>query len=367
MNFPGLELAWNSFHGGLTALGAIRPWTMPQVRQSLGEGGKVLVVASTALGDSLLCTPLLQTLAHHLGRERVGFVVRSFFAELYEDTPWIGEVIPASGKFRGLGAIRSRAAKSGYKIALIANCTEPDFVPWLWWCGARGFLRYRTRWSRWANWFANPEMMRKPADPDYATGHAIENNLAMAEAMGLAPTTRHLRIHLPAKPAPAWPPLVLIHPGASRAGKCWPLENWAHVAGKLGDEFACQFGITGGPSERGIAAELAKMIRIPCQNFAGKLGLRELAQKQRSAALFLSGDTGPYHLAVAAGCPTVTLFAPRDRGSSVEACGPHLAPPEAHRALQTPRFNEPITSIPVEAVLAEARQIMGADRIPTNP
>jgi ADP-heptose:LPS heptosyltransferase len=95
------------------------------------------------------------------------------------------------------------------------------------------------------------------------------------------------------------------------------------------------------------------------ENWAGEFGLRELARRQRGAALFLSGDTGPYHLAAAVGCPTVTLFAPRDRGSSIEACGPYGVDERFHAALQTAAFNDPIESIPLDTVLQKSMEVLG--------
>jgi ADP-heptose:LPS heptosyltransferase len=87
---------------------------------------------------------------------------------------------------------------------------------------------------------------------------------------------------------------------------------------------------------------------------------------QARARAFLSGDTGPYHLAVAVGCPTLTLFAPTDRGSSIEACGPNQAPKELHRALQTASFNVSIQTITAERVLEEASALLEAS-IPGKP
>jgi ADP-heptose:LPS heptosyltransferase len=360
VNFPGLEFGWNSFHEGLYRFGKIRPWTRDTCIGRIERDAKVLVVATTALGDSILCTPLLQSLAKELGPERVGFLVREPFRELYEKTPWIGSVFTVRGKFRGLRKLRKALRKENFTVALIANCTEPDLVPWLWWCGVRGYLRYPTRWSRWHEWFANKDQMRPPESPEYAIGHAIENNLAMASALGIQPSTRQLRIEIPKTAVPAsGGSLVLIHPGASRAGKCWPLENWSALARQLHQEFNCAFGITGAGGEEGIMANrLAERLPANTTNYVGKLSLKGLAELQQRSALFLSGDTGPYHLAIAVGCPTVTLFAPRDRGSSIEACGPHLAPAEKHIAIQTSEFNRPIAEIAVEPVLSAARQIL---------
>lgn len=381
MNFPGLELGWNTTHRALHTAGLIHPWDLEQTRSAIERGARVLVVASTALGDSLLCTPLLKTLGEKLGPDRVGFLVRKPFAELYEQTPWIGNVFTSRGKFRGLGDLKSQLQPANYEIALIANCTEPDLVPWLWWCGIRGFLRYRTRSSHWANWFANQEMMRQPGDPLYATGHAVENNLAMAEALGISATSRRLELfdkrvcafsnktsgdfyvnksRTPGMSSPpvTLPPVVLIHPGASRPGKCWPLERWASIAGELKERFGCRFIITGSASEIPQAGTLQRLMPSGTENRAGEYGLCDLANQQREGSLFLSGDTGPYHLAVAVGCPTVTLFAPRDRGSSVEACGPIGVDERLHVTLQTKQFNDPIESIPLDAVLQKTIEVL---------
>jgi ADP-heptose:LPS heptosyltransferase len=107
-----------------------------------------------------------------------------------------------------------------------------------------------------------------------------------------------------------------------------------------------------------LANEVQSAMKSPARVLAGKLSLTALAQTQARATTFLSGDTGPYHLAVAVGCPTVTLFAPTDRGSSMEACGPHQADPDFHRAIQTAKLGDSISTISYEQVLGEANGVM---------
>ena len=71
-------------------------------------------------------------------------------------------------------------------------------------------------------------------------------------------------------------------------------------------------------------------------------------------------------MAVAVRCPTLTLFAPTDRGSSMEACGPHQAPAQYHRALQTAKLGDPIDTLSVDRVLAEAVSLVQASRKPAD-
>ena len=359
MNFPGLDPAWSFVHNAARGLGLIRPWTLPETRSALDYGEKVLVVASTALGDSILTTPLIETLSQRLGRERVSLLVKAPYADLYKNDPRLHRVFAVRGKYRW-GDLRENLRADPHRIALLSNLTEPDLIPWLWHCGVRGFLRYRTRWTRYPRWIANDSMLRQSGAPDYATGHAIENNLAMAEALGIEPATHRLSLPHLKTDANIREHRILIHPGASRDIKKWPVKNWAQLADALADKFNCTVALTGDAKETALTQEVAAAMRSPVQMLAGKLSLLDLAQMQSRSLAFLSGDTGPYHLAVAVGCPTVTLFAPTDRGSSMEACGPHQADSRFHRALQTANFGGSISTLSYERILSEVLAVMAA-------
>ncbi len=137
------------------------PWSLEEARAQLAGREKVLVVATTALGDSLLTTPLIETLAHHLGRDRVSLLVKAPYADLYADDPRLHRVFTVRGKFRWEG-LRDQLLADPHRIALLANITEPDLIPELWHAGVRGFLRYRSRWTRFPRWIANASMLRRP-------------------------------------------------------------------------------------------------------------------------------------------------------------------------------------------------------------
>lgn len=359
MNFPGLDPAWSGWHRGARALGLIRPWNLDQARVALASGGKVLVVASTALGDSVLTTPLLETLAHHLGRDRVSLLVKAPYADLYRGDPRLHRVFTVRGKYRWDG-LPGELRADPHGIALLSNLTEPDLVPLLWHAGVRGFLRYRTRWTRYPDWIANRDMLRRPGDPEYATGHAIENNLAMAGALGFAPATHRLALPHIQRDAEGPYRMAVIHPGASRASKRWPAERWARLADALAGKFGIGIALSGDRSEQPLADEVARLMKSgKPANGAGIGTLPLLALLQANSLAFLSGDTGPYHMAVAVGCPTVTLFAPTDRGSSIEACGPHQADPFLYRAIQTEKLGDSIETLSFERVLAEVLDVVG--------
>jgi ADP-heptose:LPS heptosyltransferase len=358
MNFPGLDPAWSLFHHAAHGAGLLRTWPLAEIRRQLRGNERVLVVATTALGDSLLTLPLIETLSRQIGSRRVSLLVKAPYAELYRNDPRVARVFTVRGKYRWK-KLRAELTADPHRIALLANLTEPDLTPFLWWCGVRGFLRYRSRWSRYPGWMANGEMLRRPGKAGYATGHAIENNLAMAAALGFEPATH--RLALPQFRKEEKFRRVLIHPGASREIKQWPVEYWARLADAVADEFNLEVLITGTGRERDLANAVKGAMKFAgrAEVLAGDFSLRQLAETQAGALAFLSGDTGPYHLAVAVGCPTVTLFAPTDRGSSVEACGPHHADPGRHRIVETERLGDAVETISPERVWAEVRELLG--------
>jgi heptosyltransferase-2/heptosyltransferase-3 len=72
--------------------------------------------------------------------------------------------------------------------------------------------------------------------------------------------------------------------------------------------------LTGGAAEAALAAQVAALMRAPALNMAGATSLGQLAAIFGRAALTIGGDTGPLHIAVSQGCPTIHLFGPSDSG-----------------------------------------------------
>lgn len=122
--------------------------------------------------------------------------------------------------------------------------------------------------------------------------------------------------------------IVIIHPGAGTAVKRWENERWATVADSLAYELDATIVLTGGDHELPLAREIAQHMRTPVCFVVGDTEVGQLAALYERALLVLGPDSGPLHLAVAVGTPTVALFGPAD---PVEF-GP-WGPAEKHRVL----------------------------------
>jgi heptosyltransferase-2/heptosyltransferase-3 len=107
-------------------------------------------------------------------------------------------------------------------------------------------------------------------------------------------------------------PLVAIHPGAGVAVKQWSPERWAAVAGRLITECGAQILLTGAAAERALVDEVKRSLGRPVLDATGRTSLGQLAALLARCRLVLGSDSGPLHLGVAIGAPTVHLYGPVD-------------------------------------------------------
>jgi heptosyltransferase-2/heptosyltransferase-3 len=105
-------------------------------------------------------------------------------------------------------------------------------------------------------------------------------------------------------------PLVAIHAGAGAAVKQWPASGWAQVANAMAESHGAQILLTGSAGESALAQDIAGRLDRPALNAAGETDLGQLAALLERCALALGSDSGPLHLAVAVGAPTIHLYGP---------------------------------------------------------
>jgi ADP-heptose:LPS heptosyltransferase len=103
---------------------------------------------------------------------------------------------------------------------------------------------------------------------------------------------------------------VIINPGAGWASKLWPVERFAAVARGLYRRHGQPVVVAWGGAAERTAAERIAAESCGAAVVAPDTSLQDLGELARMAALFISSDTGPLHLAAAVGTPCVGLFGP---------------------------------------------------------
>lgn len=126
-------------------------------------------------------------------------------------------------------------------------------------------------------------------------------------------------------------PFVVIAPLTGWPSRIWPLERFATVADNIAAETGCKIILTSGGGAKDVEAvqTIAAKMRTTAHLALGRFGLRGLSVLIDRAALVLSGDTGPMHIASAVNTPYVALFGP----SPIERFAPLVGRglPMAHR------------------------------------
>ncbi|MCD6390070.1 MAG: glycosyltransferase family 9 protein, partial [Desulfobulbaceae bacterium] len=104
-------------------------------------------------------------------------------------------------------------------------------------------------------------------------------------------------------------PLVAINPQTKWETKLWENDRFAQVADQLAAR-GCRVVFTGGPPDRVVIETIQENMKNSSLNLAGRSSLKTLAALYERADLVISTDTGPMHIAAAAGTPVVALFGP---------------------------------------------------------
>lgn len=151
-------------------------------------------------------------------------------------------------------------------------------------------------------------LVRRGAPPaPQADGRA---HAALPSAARVQPTAAGCADRPPAAQATALrkrPPLVVLQPGATDSRRCWGVERFAAVGDVLAASGA-RVAINGSAQEAGRVGRLRACMRHPSVDLSGRLGLGGLCGLLERAALVVSNDTGPLHLALAVGTPCVGIF-----------------------------------------------------------
>jgi ADP-heptose:LPS heptosyltransferase len=141
--------------------------------------------------------------------------------------------------------------------------------------------------------------------------------------------------------------------GTKQTVKDWGGENWRHVLEGLGD-LSHGLVLIGAEGEKAQSDEVAKSWPGPVFNFCGKTGPRISAALMTRVELFLCHDSGPMHLAAAAGTRCVAVFGNQRPPGQWFPCGP------GHAVIYPASGAESIESIRPEQVVQAARRLLSS-------
>ena len=286
---------------------------------------RILIVRLSALGDIVHALPVLAAIKEAKPDARVDWLVEENYTAILALAPGLNRRVivraksasetPEAIAFAGGGGYL-RAARflraQQYDVALDLQGLLKSAV-WARVSGARrvvGFDRAHLREELAASFYSESVV------PD-GSGHVMRKNLSILSALKIAPPVPDLRLQPIATPemvkaiqaAGGSNGYIVINPGAAWPNKCWPPDRFGAVANALRDRTGLHSLVTWGPKERALA-EAVSHASGGSATPAPPTSVSDLAALMQSAALAISGDTGPLHIAAAVGTPIVGLFGP---------------------------------------------------------
>ena len=107
---------------------------------------------------------------------------------------------------------------------------------------------------------------------------------------------------------------AVLNPGGNNPAKRWPAERFARLADHLHRRHGLRVLVNGSPAEAPIIDAIVSdaTSATPVSLAACGSSLGTLKPIVEGAAIMVTNDTGPRHIAAAMGTPVVSLFGPTD-------------------------------------------------------
>ena len=290
---------------------------------------RILIVKLGSIGDIVHTLPSLAAVRAALPDAEISWVVEERSAEILRGNPLIDNLIEADTRsLRNPKNIERVFAEAGKQVSELRSFTfdvaidlqgliKSGLIARL--SGAKvrfGFSRAGLR-ERAARFFYTDQI-------DVPAGiHIIRKNLALTGgALGIEVPDSDLefpigteRTHVEEAEsiidAAGSKDIAILNPAGGWVTKLWPAENFGDLADLLWQGYGLRSVIVTGPGEDELAKKVADSSRSAALTLA-QPSLKGFYELARRARLYVGGDTGPTHLAVAAKAPIVGLFGPTE-------------------------------------------------------
>lgn len=281
------------------------------------DNAKVLVISTTALGDTLWGTAAIKSFKQNYPNSKIFALSSPVGCKVLENQPEIEEIylFPKS-PFFSIPSLLRKLRKLKFDAVLVFHASDRLAI----FLGA----------SLGASEVVGTKELNKGLDslfthviPWNKTTHEIERRLDMVSHLGAKKqyalsyqTTKEEEDF--AEEFLQGKKMVALHPGAKDFYKCWPKEKFVEL-GKLLQKEDISLLITGVKEEHDLISSIAA--ELPGSKYLPAISLRQFAAILKKMALVITNDTGPLHLAIAVQTPVLSLFAP----TNPKICGPYHA------------------------------------------
>ena len=277
---------------------------------------RILVAKMRYIGDVLLITPFLRALRKGFPGAHIEVVVNKGTEDVLLNNPHIDGVIPCDRETGKLAQYSFTRGLKKMQFQTVIDLTNSDRSAWI----ARLSGAYDRVGIKGEKSFRNKHLYNMLIDIPEDIINEVEKNLLIAKRLGLRRLTPELVLNLTDEELSRGSeltseikgsPYAVIHPGARRWYKSWPLERFAELADEI-IASGVEVVIAGGGNDIESAAKITSLMKGKALNLAGRTSIRELAAVIKGALFFVGNDSAPMHISYAVETVTIALFGPTD-------------------------------------------------------
>ncbi len=269
----------------------------------------ILIIKPGAIGDVLQLTPVIRALKEKYPRAAISLLVGSrTTAELFKHNTSVHDTVVFDKKGE------HRSFPSLVKLWRLLHENRYDLII--------NFQR-----SNWKAWFlassAIPCRILVYHKARTRNIHAVENHLETLSPLGITGGNMDLELHTGEEDkafaaniirpfGPSKKAIVVLNPGASHRVNRWGTDRFARLADMLVQQLSANVIVIGGQEDVTLAQEIGAKASSKPLIIAGKTTLLQLGALLQQSDILVTGDTGPMHVAAAAGTRVVALFGAAD-------------------------------------------------------
>ncbi|HPD47404.1 MAG TPA: glycosyltransferase family 9 protein [Anaerohalosphaeraceae bacterium] len=337
------------------------------------QPSRILIIKPSALGDITLSLPALSSLRASFPQAKITWLVRREFAPLLDGAGDLDDVLIFDRKglgkwwwhpkaFAALMRFFGDLRKGRFDLVIdLQGLFRTAFFGWL--SGSR--RRFGMAGAREFAALFYTDRIRQ----DSGSVHLIDYYHKIVAAAGAKRLTAEYHLTVPekglhdAREALARHGIdnsryVVFVTGSAHQYKCWPIERFAELADRIYARFHVPVVAVGGRKEQPVVNKLKALCSAPLIDLTTQTDLHALAGVLKGAALVVSNDTGPGHIAVALDVPVIIIFGM----TNPQRVGPYGKPHGAvaidaaarGTAIESSHASHNIGRIDVDRVFAEA-------------
>lgn len=271
-----------------------------------------LIISTTGIGDAIWGTPAIRAIKEHFPGLSVCVLANANSAEIFKGNLSIKKIFIFRKSISKILSVIKELRNNHFDTVVVFQAT--DRIIWLmaYLTGASKIIGSR-RHSKETDF-----VITHPVEIPHNT-HAIYARHLLIRELGVSSNLKEIELFiadnekkriydfLKERGVNHNSFLIGFQPGAAKPYKRWSGKNFIKLGkmiSKIRDDI--RIIITGSKKEEELAQRIAD--EINGISLAGKLTLRESSAVIERCNLFITNDTGPMHIAVALGTPTIALF-----------------------------------------------------------